>query len=497
MNNDNFDLVLAIPCNTIRGKVIEPTPEMFYNNFCDNSLKYNEKEFKIKNAAYDNKSNILEYAKIFCERIEKHSEYELIFSDESSNITFERKPMAFGQVIIYNDELNDDYTPQCCYNFFAVLSNLFVKKLTLMSSEKSNSSFNNHIFNIVYFVVPDINYHDLTLLMDQSHELWCHFGGKIDSNSTKIFFLDYLKNNFGYKYFGKIYHIIFSDINQFEAINDIHNKGKLFNILAAEEYKDKFSHQIELSDSTNEYIYSDGRRTKNFTLSKKEKFYDDYNMYSSYKAYASIYAYYYIINEEDKDLFWKRISPDPNNQDFSSEGNILFILENEIFKITACLVSSMEIYEQINNPIPNMVEIQNMFRHFINTRPLFEKLNYRYLGAQVEADFIFQQFRINDMFADYDRKRELLKNYCEVNNSIISNKNAIILSLMGLLFAFITGWDKFSLISTIFNAEFKIIWDIELIIQTIIWLFVFIMAIIVIQPVKRIKKVINWLKAKK
>jgi len=496
MKNDNFDLILAIPCDTIRGKLIEPKPEDFLNNFSDNPVKCKENEFNIKNAAYDNKSNILEYANIFCEQIKKHGDYELIFSDESSNIKLERKPLVFGQVIIYEDIISEEYIGESCYNFFAVVSNLLVKKISgRRLSQKKESSFDNHIFNIVYFVVPDISYHDLTLLMDQSHDLWCNIMGKCyDSAGKRLGFLEYLDHNFGYKYFGKIYHIIFSDSNQFKAINIGKNKGKLFNILAAEEYKDKdeFSHQIELSENTNEYIYYSGNKTKNFVLSKKEKFFDDYNMYESYMAYASIYSYYYIINEEDKDLFYKRISPDSENGDFSSEANILFILETEIFKITACLVSSMEIYEQINNPIPNMVEIQNMFRHFINTRPLFEKLNYRYLGAQVEADFIFKQFRISDMFADYDRKRELLKSYCEVNNSIISNKNSIILSLMGLLFAFITGWDKFSiLINILFIDKYTVIWDIELIIQVVIWLFVLVMAIIIVQPVKRIKKLLK------
>ena len=472
MKDDNFDLVLAIPCGNRKGKMTVPKAESFLEVFSDSPLKYKGSGFEILNID-NNKSNLLERAKTFCEQIEKHRKYELIFNDELNNIETKRNPLAFGQVILYKDEIDNKFIPECCYNFFAVHSELSVKKLSV----KKDSSFNNHTFNIIYFVVPDINYHDLTLLMDQSHELWCNIMGNIDS---QIVFTKYLKNNFGYKYFGKIYHIIFSDLDQYEAIIDGEDKAKLFNILAAEEYKDedKFSHQIELSESTNEYIYSGRGKPRNFILTKKEKFFDDYNMYSSYRAYASTHSYYYIINEEDKATFAKRISSEEENENFSSEGNILFVLENEIFKITACLVSSMEIYEQINNPIPDMVEIQNMFRHFINTRPMFEKLNYRYLGAQKEADFIYEQFRISDMLADYDRKRELLKNYCEVNNSILSNRNSIILSLIGLLFAFITGWDTFSSISK----------NTELIVPAAVCLFIVGILIKNIHPVKHIKR---------
>jgi hypothetical protein len=307
--------------------------------------------------------------------------------------------------------------------------------------------------------------------------------GNIDS---RTYFKDYLNDTFGYKYFGKIYHIIFSDSNQFEAIKD--DKLKLFNILSAEEYKDKeeYKHQIELSENTNEYMYSSKGNTRDFVLTKKEKFFDDYNMYSSYKAYAALYSYYYVINEEDKDIFIKRISPGINNANFSSEGNILFVLETELFKITACLVSSMEINEQINNP--NMVEIQNMFRHFINTRPLFEKLNYRYLGAQMEADFINNQFRISDMLEDYDRKRELLKNYCEVTTSITSNRNSKILSGMGLIFTLIAGWERLSLLSRILFGEHHIEWNNELIIPIIVTLLIIVILIKNLQLVKYIKR---------
>jgi len=491
MKDDNFDLILAIPCDTLKGEVIGPKAEILSEIFNDNFLEYKKNELgiklEIKNAVYDNKSNLPENAHIFCEQIKEHSNYELIFNDEINNITTERNPLTFGQVILYEDEKNKRFIPICCYNFFAVLSKLSVKKL----SDKRDSYFDNHTFNIIYFVVPDINYHDMTLLMDQSHELWCNIGGNIDD---KIVFKDYLKNTFGYKYFGKIYHIIFSDSNQFEAIKN--EKLKLFNILAAEEYKNKddFSHQIELSENTDEYMYSSQGKTNDLTLIKKEKFFDDYNMYSSYRAYASIYSYYYIINEKDKDLFYKRISPDINNENFSSEGNILFILETEIFKITACLVSSMDINEQINNP--DMVEIQNMFRHFINTRPLFEKLNYRYLGAQKEADFIYKQFRISDMIADYDRKRELLKNYCEVASSITLNKHSRILNWIGLIFALIAGWDRLVLLSKVFfDDEYVIKWDYELIIPLIVCLLIIVVLIINIQPVKHIKRLFkNWLR---
>jgi len=485
MKKDNFDLVLAIPCASIKEKASVPKAELFLEAFNDSHLKYKGKDFKIKNADYDNKSNLLEYANIFCEQIEEHRKYELIFNDESTKIEPKRKPLAFGRVILYEDKKTDDVLPICCYNFFAVLSELSIKK----SSNKKLflnkvSPFDNHTFNIIYFVVPDINYHDLTLMMDQSHELECNIMG---DTITENFVDDYLRNTFGYKYFGKIYHIIFSDLNQFKEIN----KVKLFNILAAEEYKneEKYSHQIKLSKDTNEYIYSSKQKTRKFKFSKKEKFFDDYNMYSSYKAYASLYSYYYIINEENKDLFYKRISPDPDNENFSSEANILFILETEIFKITACLVSSMEINDQINNP--DMVEIQNMFKHFINTRPLFEKLNYRYLGAQKEADFINQQFRINEMFADYDRKRELLRNYCEVTTSIILNRNSKILNWIGIVFALIAGWNTLALFSKILFDEHKIEWDNELIIPIIVCLFIIGILIKNIQPVKFIKRIIK------
>jgi len=465
---DNFDLVLAIPCdstkynNKNRDKLIISSIDTFDESYNSNFIKYDEKDLEIKNAIHDNIHSLNKNAKIFCDQIEKHRKYELIFNDESSKITPERNPLFFGQVVIYKDTIEDTLIPDCCYNFFSVRSTLSVNKL----SGKRYSSFDNHTFNIFYFVVPDITYHDLTLLMDQSHELSCYIAG---NNKSQINFMDYLYTNFGYKYFGKIYHIIFSDLNQYKVINN--DRLKLYNILACEEYKSKeeYNHQIELSE--------------NLT----EKFFDEYNMYSSYKAFASIYSYYYVINEDDKDLFYKRISSDINNSNFSSEGNILFVLETEIFKITACLVSSMDIYKQINNP--DMVEIRNMFKHFINTRPLFEKLNYRYLGAQREADFIYKQFRISDMLSDYDHKRELLKSYCEVTTSINLNKNSKILNCIGLIFALIAGWDTLSLISkVIFDHEKSIIWNNELIIPILFFLLVVAILIINFIPVKQIKR---------
>lgn len=484
MKDDNFDLILAIPCDKIKRRADGPKAEEFQESFSDKPIKYKEYELEIKNAVYDNKSNLLDYAKIFCEQIEKHSNYELIFNDESNKINTVRTPLTFGQVIIYKDVIDDDLIPECCYNFFAARGELTVKKLF----SKKDSSVEDHTFDIIYFVVPDINYHDLTLLMDQSHDLWCNIEGNIES---RIFFKDYLKSVFGYKYFGKIYHIIFSDSNQYKAIEG--NKLKLYNILAAEEYKneEEYSHQIELSENAGEYIYSEQGNRKDFIFTKKEKFFSGYNMYSSYRAYASIYSYYYVINEEDKDLFYKRISPDINNGNFSSEGNILFVLETEIFKITACLVSSMEINEQINSP--DMEEIKNMFRHFINTRPLFEKLNYRYLGAQKEADFIYEQFRISDMIADYDRKRELLKTYCEVASSITSNKHSRILNWIGLIFALIAGWERLSKISKfLFDGQTTVVWNNELIIPLLFSLFIIILLIRNIKPIKKIKKFIKF-----
>jgi hypothetical protein len=128
-------------------------------------------------------------------------------------------------------------------------------------------------------------------------------------------------------------------------------------------------------------------------------------------------------------------------------------LETELFKITACLVLSKRITEQMEKP--NSLEIQKMFRSFIVTRPLFEKLNYRYLGAQKEANFIYKQFRIDDIMADYDKKRELLKSYNEVTSSISVRRNSRILNCIGLLFTFMSGYKYIlTIISTISQKKF-------------------------------------------
>jgi hypothetical protein len=454
-NDDNFDVILAIPCDKLRRALdVSAVVSSSLETFSDNPVQCGGTELAIKNVAHDNNSKVRELAEIFCEQIEEHGAYELIFNDlndKNSNISTKRTPLAFGQVILYEDKKNIKFIPRSCYNFFCVLSELTV---------------NRDSFYIIYFVVPDINYQDLTLLMDQSHELWCNINGNADSH---LVLADYLHES-GYKHFGKIYRIVFSDSNQFKIITGNENKAKLFNILAAEEYKstELFSHQIELSENT------------------KEKFFDDYNMYCSYKAYASIYSYYYVINDEDKDIFSKRIAPDETDEGFSSEANILFVLETELFKITACLALSKKINEQIHNP--DMREIQKMFKSFINTKPLFEKLNYRYLGAQKEADFIYKQFRIGGIIADYDNKRELLAGYCEVTNSINTNKNAKIINCIGILFTFIAGWDRLLNISHIlFDDKNTVEWNIDLIIPIGVFLIIIGIIIKIIEPIKAFK----------
>lgn len=160
-------------------------------------------------------------------------------------------------------------------------------------------------------------------------------------------------------------------------------------------------------------------------------------MYKSYRAFASLYSYYYVILEDEKHDFHHRIVPDERHQDFSSEANILFILETELFKIAACLVLSRDINEQMK--YPDMHEIKTMFKRFISTKPLFEKLQYRYLSAQKEADFIFKKFQIGNIFAEYDKSKELLKNYSEVANSISANRNSKILTFIGTIFTFMAG----------------------------------------------------------
>ena len=506
-NNDNFDLILAIPCGTVKKEKKKPgdTPDIsfiassyledvessYLEDVAKSSLKSIENPVKcrgglqleVKNDNDDGKLNLPELAETFCKQIEEHREYELIFSDKSSQIKTKRAPLLFGQLILYKDEINSKFIPECCYNFFCVASELTINKDT--SSE-------NNAFNIIYFVVPDITYADLTLMMDQSFELWCNINGNRDSH---VFLTDYL-DSIGYKYFGKIYRVVFSDMNQYNIITENgSNKTKIYNILAAETYrsKDIFSHQIELSENTDEYIVSWQGKNKDISLSKKEKFFDDYNMYCSYKAYASLYSYYYIINEEDKDVFRKRIEPDKDDEGFSSEANILFVLETEIFRISAGLFLSNKIKKQINNP--NMREIQEMFKSFINTRPLFEKLSYCYLGAQKEADFIYKQFRIGDILTDYDRKRELLKSYCEVSTSITENTNSKILNCIGILFTFISGFGLLKSISHIlFGNEDNIQWSTDFVIPIIVLLII--LAYIttrILQPVKRLKRLFKRL----
>jgi hypothetical protein len=485
-NNDNFDFVLAIPCEAVNGRrlrdasqAIASRASLSLEKSARGPVVYGKTELEIKNTAYNHQPSLAKYARLFCEQIEEHGSYELFFND--SSIFIKREPLVYGQVILYEDQKNDEYIPRCCYNFFCVLSELIVNE---------DSKFKNNTFNIVYFVVPDINYHDLTLLMDQSGELWCNIEGNMDS---RLFLKDYLDKT-GYKQFGKIYRIVFSDSAQYKTITgDVDSGTKLFNILAAEEYKDnsKYSHQIALSENTHEYVIASRGTASDVKLVKKEKFFDDYSMYASYKAFASIYSYYYVINDEDKDIFSKRIEPDETDEGFSSEANILFVLETELFKITACLALGRKINEQINNP--NMREIKKMFEGFINTRPLFEKLNYRYLGAQKEADFIYKQFRIGDMINDYDRKRDLLKSYSEVANSITASNNSKVLNCIGILFTFIAGFDRLSNIShIIFDDEKTIKWNIDFIIPAVFSLLIMVIIIKITEPVKHLK---SWLRS--
>jgi len=517
-NDDNFDLVLAIPCETVKNRKIKlgntldississlyledilaadsddapphlETLARSFLNSIDSTVKCGETELPVKNAAYDNKSNLFELAETFCEQIAEHGEYELIFNDKNSKIRTKRVPLVFGQLILYKDEKTSKFIPESCYNFFCVASEITINK------DVSSIATGSNAFNLIYFVVPDINYNDLTLVMDQSYELWCNINGNLDSH---IFLTDYLYD-IGYKYFGKLYRIVFSDLNEYIKITeDESNNIKLFNILAAETYrsKEEYSHQIELSENTDEYILScqkknqkeNQKEIREFQLSKKEKFFDDYNMYSSYIAYASMYSYYYIINDEDKDIFRKRIEPDETDEGFSSEANILFVLETELFKISAGLALSNRINEQINNP--NMREIQEMFKGFINTRPLFEKLSYCYLGAQQEADFIYRQFRIGDILTDYDRKRELLKSYCEVTTSITENNNAKILNCIGIFFTFIAGLDLLKSMShTLFDNENNVQWNIDFILPAIAFVVIIGIIVKIIAPVKSLKK---------
>lgn len=454
----------------------------------------------------DDKLHLLHYAKVFCKQIEEHSDYELVFNDSNNNIKTERTPILFGQALLYDDDKNNKFVQQhCLYNFFCVLSELTIDK---------DKSFKNDAFNIIYFVVPDISYDNLTLIMDQFHEIWCNIPGmnaeSVVLNTYKqrqseklgkgepyhLILTDFL-TSIGYSYFGKIYRIIFSDEKQFELIKDT---NKMFNIMASEYFMDSeyYDHQITLSETSNEYVLHHKNHSTPFSLTKKEKFFEDFNMYSSYKAYASLYSYYYIISERtQKHDFWHRISPDANNQDFSSEANILFILETELFKITACLVLSKDINEQMK--YPDMGEIEIMFKRFISTKPLFEKLQYRYLGAQKEADFIFKQFQIDSIFAEYDKSKELLKNYAEVANSIRANKNSKILNFIGTIFTFMAGYgilDNIQKNMSTFKPHIKLCMEAI----KAHWLPVLVFALIIlvfIKPLGRcFKKFIDHIKAK-
>lgn len=493
MKTDTFDLVLAIPCavshkskKNIRkhvraGKLLhdvesrfkniirklplsDQDKEKYYDYFDKKYKSILSKPFPLRSKREkddllilatglasleelkDDKLHLLHYAKVFCKQLEEHSNYELIFNDNNSNIKTERTPILFGQALLYDDDKNSKFEQICSYNFFCVLSELTIDK---------DKSFKNDAFNIIYFVVPNIGYDDLTLLMDQSHEIWCDIPGfnaeaivldtykqrqseKLGQGEPYHLILTDFLASIGYSYFGKMYRIVFSDEKQFELIKDT---NKIFNLMASEYFADSdcTDHQITLSETNSEYTLHRKNHSTQFKLARKEKFFEDFNMYTSYKAYASLYSYYYIISEaESKPDFWHRISPDANNQDFSSEANILFILETEIFKITACLVLSKDINEQMK--FPDMGEIEIMFKRFISTKPLFEKLQYRYLGAQKEADFIFKQFQIDGIFAEYDKSKDLLKNYAEVANSIRANKNSKILNFIGVIFTFMAGY---------------------------------------------------------
>ena len=398
----------------------------------------------VRNAQKDNATNLLHYAKVFCNQLAEHSDYELMFNDTNSNIKTERTPILFGQVNIYEDCKTERFKERCAYNFFCVLSELTIDK---------DKSFKNDAFNIVHFVVPDITYDDLTLLMDQSHEIWCSiYGTDTDSLIPKKYQSQQLEENgryrtiltdylasIGYVSLGKIYRIVFSDEKQYALLKD--DNEKFLNLLASEEYKapeTKYAHRLELptTDTKYELRQGDRSRPRQFTLAKTEKFFEDFSMYKSYRAFASLYSYYYVIMEDEKKNFRQRILPDECHQDFSSEANILFVLETELFKVTAC----RDINEQMK--YPDMHEIKAMFRRFISTRPLFEKLHYRYLGAQKEADFIFKQFQIGNILAEYDKSKEVLRNYAEVATAISTSRSSKVLAFIGTAFTFMTVCDK-------------------------------------------------------
>jgi hypothetical protein len=64
-----------------------------------------------------------------------------------------------------------------------------------------------------------------------------------------------------------------------------------------------------------------------------------------------------------------------------------------------------------------------------------------------------KQFRIGDIIADYDNKRELLRNYSEVSNSIRAFKNSKIIQFVGVMFAFISGFSLLVQLSVIFFID--------------------------------------------
>lgn len=225
----------------------------------------------------DDNMHLLHYAKVFCKQLEEHSNYELIFNDNNSNIKTERTPILFGQARLYDDDKNSKFEQICSYNFFCVLSELTIDK---------DKSFKNDAFNIIYFVVPNIGYDDLTLLMDQSHEIWCD----IPVFDAKSMVLDTYKQrqaeklgkgepyhliltdffaSIGYSYFGKMYRIVFSDEKQFELIKD---SNKIFNLMASEYFADSdcTDHQITLSETNSEYTLHRKNHSTPFRLQKRK-----------------------------------------------------------------------------------------------------------------------------------------------------------------------------------------------------------------------------------
>lgn len=416
---------------------------------------------RIKNEKKDNAANLLHYAKVFCNQLAEHSDYELMFNDTNSNIKTERTPILFGQVNIYEDCKTEQFEERCAYNFFCVLSELTIDK---------DKSFKNDAFNIVHFVVPDITYDDLTLLMDQSHEIWCNIYGmdstslipekyqqpQLEESEQYHTILTDCLASIGYVSLGKIYRIIFSDAEQFGMVRN--DNEKLLYLMASEyftEHERECAHRLALPTTDTQYALCEDGNARQLTLAKTEKFFEDFSMYKSYRAFASLYSYYYVILEKDKKEFHQRILPDECHQDFSSEANILFVLETELFKVTACLAMSRDINEQMK--YPDMHEIKAMFRRFISTRPLFEKLHYRYLGAQKEADFIFKQFQIGNILAEYDKSKEVLRNYAEVATAISTSRSSKVLAFIGTVFTFMTVCDKLDNVPGVIASMKKIV----------------------------------------